>query len=44
MNDEQVRETPIYSYRLIYEIKPDAVVVFAVVHKRRDLSVDDIER
>lgn len=44
LNDELVRETSIYSYRLIYEIKSNAVVVLAVVHKRRDLSEDDIER
>jgi hypothetical protein len=32
-----------YSYRILYEIKPgDAIVVLAVIHKRRDLSPDEV--
>ncbi len=45
LNDEVVRELPMYSYRIIYEIKPDSLVeVLAVIHKRRDLEPEDIAR
>ena len=45
LNDEVVRELPIYSYRIIYEIKPDSLVeVLAVIHRRRDLDPGDIPR
>ena len=44
LNDETVRELSLYSYRIIYEIKKQDVFVLAVVHKRRDLKVGDIER
>ena len=44
VNDEAVRELSLYSYRIIYEIKSRGVFVLAVVHKRRDLKVGDIER
>ncbi len=44
LNDETVRELSLYSYRIIYEIKSQGVFVLAVVHKRRDLNVDDIPR
>lgn len=43
LNDENVRELPLYSYRIIYETKPDDIVVL-VIHKRRDLTPDEIER
>ncbi len=44
LNDDQVRELSLYSYRIIYEIKAQGIFVLAVVHKRRDLKVDDISR
>jgi plasmid stabilization system protein ParE len=44
LNDDQVRELSLYSYRIIYEIKAQGIFVLAVVHKRRDLKVDDIDR
>ncbi len=45
LNDEVVRELPMYSYRIIYEIKPDSrIEVLAVIHKRRDLEPEDIAR
>ena len=42
LNNDQVRELSLYSYRIIYEIKAQGIFVLAVVHKRRDLKVDDI--
>jgi plasmid stabilization system protein ParE len=44
LEDENVREFSIYSYRVIFEIMPDHVAVLAVVHKRCKISPDDIER
>ena len=44
VKDETVRELSIYSYRIIYEIKNQDAFVLAVVHKRKDFAVDDIER
>jgi plasmid stabilization system protein ParE len=36
--DERIRELPMYSYRVLYEIKPSYVDILAVIHKRRDLA------
>ena len=44
IRDEKVRELSLYSYRIIYEIKDQGVFVLAVVHKRKDFKVGDIER
>jgi plasmid stabilization system protein ParE len=38
IEDPNVREVFIYSYRLIYEIAPYEIRVLAVVHGKRDLS------
>lgn len=43
LNIEQIREIPIYSYRIIYEVKEQCVFVLAVVHKRRDLQPEEIK-
>jgi len=43
--DEAVRELPMHSYRIPYEIKPDNLIeVLAVIHKRRDLQPGDVPR
>ena len=44
LNNEAVRELSLYSYRIIYEIKIQGVFVLAVVHKRRDFKIRDIEQ
>ena len=44
LNDDQVRELSLYSYRIIYEIREQGIFVLAVVHKRRDLKEKDIDR
>ncbi|MCP5197952.1 MAG: type II toxin-antitoxin system RelE/ParE family toxin [Gammaproteobacteria bacterium] len=44
LNDEAVREIPLYSYRLLYEIKASHIEVLAVIHKRRDLQPEEIPR
>jgi addiction module RelE/StbE family toxin len=44
LNDNNVRELPLYSYRIIYEISNQAILILAVVHQRRKLISDDILR
>jgi toxin ParE1/3/4 len=44
LSEDTVREISLYSYRILYEIKPASVEVLAVVHKRRDLPLDEISR
>lgn len=36
INHPNIREVFIYSYRLIYEMKAEKVVILAIVHGRRD--------
>ncbi|MBI4931140.1 MAG: type II toxin-antitoxin system RelE/ParE family toxin [Bacteroidetes bacterium] len=36
IDDPNIREIFIYSYRLIYEILPDSVQVLALIHGKRD--------
>jgi toxin ParE1/3/4 len=41
---EAVRETSLYSYRILYEVKTTHIDVLAVIHKRRDLQPEEISR
>ena len=36
LDDPNIRELFVYSYRLIYEITPDGIEILAVIHARRD--------
>lgn len=45
LNEDAVRELSLYSYRIIYEIKPDhPIEVLAVIHKRRHVEPEEIPR
>ena len=44
VGDENVREIPMYSYRIIYEILGQNVSIVAVAHKRRNIKPKDFER
>ena len=44
LNQDVVREVPQYSYRILYEIKETNIDILAVIHKRKDLQVDEIPR
>ncbi|MDZ7750545.1 MAG: type II toxin-antitoxin system RelE/ParE family toxin [Gammaproteobacteria bacterium] len=44
LGSETIRELSLYSYRILYEIKAPDIVVLAVIHKRRDLQPEMIER
>jgi toxin ParE1/3/4 len=41
---EAIRELPLYSYRILYEIKQPDVIVLAVIHRRRDFQPEMVER
>ena len=36
VGDESIRELSAYSYRVIYRVTDQNIVILAVVHKRRD--------
>jgi len=42
LNNENIREIPLYSYRIIYEIQNQDIFVLAVIHKRRNLIAKEI--
>jgi toxin ParE1/3/4 len=44
LGDDNIRELLPYSYRVIYEIKGEVVVVLAVIHKRRELQAGMIQQ
>ena len=44
IEDPNVREVFLYSYRLIYEIRAKTIFVLAVAHGKRDLTSLDIEQ
>jgi len=35
MGDEHIRERFVYSYRLVYRIEPDRILIVAVIHGKR---------
>ena len=44
LNDENVRELSLYSYRILYQIKTIHIDILAVIHKRQDLQAAEIPR
>ena len=42
IKDDNIRELHLYSYRILYEIKPPNIEVLAVIHKRRDFKAEEI--
>jgi toxin ParE1/3/4 len=40
IEDENVRELFVYSYRILYEITPDGIEVLAIIHGKRDFPKD----
>lgn len=45
IHDYIAQDSPLYSYRILYEIKPDKLIeVLAVIHKRRHLEPEGIPR
>jgi len=45
LNEDAVRELRLYSYRILYEIKPNGLIeILAVIHKRQHLEAEEISR
>lgn len=44
LNEENVRELSLYSYRILYQIKATHIDILAVIHKRRDLQPGEVPR
>jgi len=42
INDPDIREIFIYSYRLMYQIRRDNIYILGVIHGKRDFTPDDI--
>jgi toxin ParE1/3/4 len=42
INDPDIREIFIYSYRLMYQITTDNIYILGVIHGKRDFTPDDI--
>ncbi|MGZ5031220.1 MAG: type II toxin-antitoxin system RelE/ParE family toxin [Methylobacter sp.] len=38
MEDKNIRELSLYSYRIIYEVRDEQVYILTIVHKRQDLQ------
>ncbi len=38
LNNETIRERFVYSYRLIYQLRPDDILIIAVIHGKRQLD------
>jgi len=44
LNNENIRELSLYSYRILYETKDKDVFVLTVIHRRRDLQPQMVEQ
>lgn len=44
LGNENIRELSLCSYRILYDIKEQGIVVLAVIHKCRDLQPQIIEQ
>ena len=44
LGNEAIRELSLYSYRILYEIRAQNVFVLTVIHKRRNLQPEMIEK
>lgn len=42
IGNPDIRELHIYSYRIMYEVKDKHCDIFAVIHQRRNFSVEDL--
>jgi toxin ParE1/3/4 len=42
VNDEQLREVPSYSWRILYHVRGGEVFIVTLIHKRRNLSAEEV--
>jgi toxin ParE1/3/4 len=43
LNDPQVREIPVYSWRVLYQLRDGTIFIVTLVHKRRHLEPEQIK-
>ncbi len=44
IGEDNVREISMYSYRIMYEVMSDTLVIHGIIHKRRHFKPDDLQR
>lgn len=44
INEENVREIGMYSYRIMYELRDGTVYIHGVIHRRRDFKPEHINK
>ena len=44
IGEENVRKIGLYSYRIMYEVATNTIIVHGVIHKRRHFRPDDLPR
>lgn len=44
IDEPDVREISLYSWRIMYEIVGDTLYVHGIIHKRRDFKPEDLQR
>jgi toxin ParE1/3/4 len=44
IEDENIREIFAYSYRILYEIKPENVYIIGIIHGKRDFTSTHVYR
>jgi toxin ParE1/3/4 len=44
IGEEHVREIGMYSYRIMYEVMTDTLIIHGVIHQRRHFKPNDLQR
>jgi plasmid stabilization system protein ParE len=44
IGEDNVREIPMYSYRIMYELMQDTIYIHGVFHKRRHFKPENLQR
>ena len=44
IGEENVREISMYSWRIMYEVMTDTLIIHGVIHKRRHFRPDNLQR
>ncbi|MGH8550007.1 MAG: type II toxin-antitoxin system RelE/ParE family toxin [Methylococcales bacterium] len=44
VNDDSLREISAYAWRILYHLHQNQIFILAVVHKRRQLSADEVSQ
>lgn len=44
IGEENVREIGMYSYRILYEVMAETIIIHGVIHKRRHFNPDELQQ